>query len=215
MRIFAHRGHHRDAPENTLESFHAARDLGVAGIETDVRLDKHGVAILFHDRTVRAGVPVASLSAAELRSIVGYHIPTLDEALTQVNGITWNLEIKDPAALPMCVAAIKRYAASSAFFVSSFFHDAVLQCAALVDVECGLLISHRPADPLALFANTALPSRVKTLVWYYGTLDRAAIGVLHSNGVSSMIYGFAAPGEHRGLAHPGVTALITDFPGDP
>ncbi|MBI3937750.1 MAG: glycerophosphodiester phosphodiesterase, partial [Betaproteobacteria bacterium] len=42
MLILAHRGYHATVPENTLEAFAAAVELGVDGIETDVRTSRDG-----------------------------------------------------------------------------------------------------------------------------------------------------------------------------
>ena len=48
MYIFAHRGLKLVRPENTLEAFKAAADLGF-GIELDVRLTKDGQLICLHN----------------------------------------------------------------------------------------------------------------------------------------------------------------------
>ncbi|MDR1465185.1 MAG: hypothetical protein LBJ11_07810 [Oscillospiraceae bacterium] len=48
-RRFAHRGVAQAAPENTLPAFQAAADLGLEGIELDVRLTKDGVPVVIHD----------------------------------------------------------------------------------------------------------------------------------------------------------------------
>ncbi|HEY1378283.1 MAG TPA: glycerophosphodiester phosphodiesterase family protein, partial [Gemmataceae bacterium] len=47
--IEGHRGARGLRPENTLPSFEAALDAGVAAIETDVRLTADGVPVLLHD----------------------------------------------------------------------------------------------------------------------------------------------------------------------
>src|SRR5262245_45061418 len=48
-RVWAHRGASAHAPENTLEAFELARTAGADGIELDVRLDRDGTAVVFHD----------------------------------------------------------------------------------------------------------------------------------------------------------------------
>ena len=50
--VAAHRGWNKKYPENTMEAFRAAADLGVDQIETDVRLTKDGQLVLFHDETL-------------------------------------------------------------------------------------------------------------------------------------------------------------------
>lgn len=42
MKVIAHRGALKEAPENTLDAFKRAVELGVDGIKVDVRLLKMG-----------------------------------------------------------------------------------------------------------------------------------------------------------------------------
>jgi glycerophosphoryl diester phosphodiesterase len=50
--VWAHRGASDLAPENTLEAFLLAGELGADGIELDVRLTRDGVPVLVHDRAL-------------------------------------------------------------------------------------------------------------------------------------------------------------------
>ena len=52
---FAHRGARDRAPENTIEAFRTALELGATGLESDVWLTADGVAVLDHDGVVRLG----------------------------------------------------------------------------------------------------------------------------------------------------------------
>ena len=49
MRIFAHRGASKVAPENTIKAFKVAFQLGADGIEFDTYQHESGI-IVFHDR---------------------------------------------------------------------------------------------------------------------------------------------------------------------
>jgi glycerophosphoryl diester phosphodiesterase len=71
---FAHRGARADAPENTLEAFAMALEMGARGLESDVWLTRDGVAVLDHDGRA-GGVPIPSLARAALPS----HIPALSD----------------------------------------------------------------------------------------------------------------------------------------
>ncbi|HYL99579.1 MAG TPA: glycerophosphodiester phosphodiesterase family protein [Blastocatellia bacterium] len=69
-RVIAHRGASSVAPENTLEAFRIALDLGADGVEMDVHLSADGTPVVIHDRRVdrttdRSG-RVSSLGASEL-----------------------------------------------------------------------------------------------------------------------------------------------------
>ena len=47
--VWAHRGY---APENTLEAFRKAVEMGADGVELDVQLTKDGELVVIHDETV-------------------------------------------------------------------------------------------------------------------------------------------------------------------
>jgi glycerophosphoryl diester phosphodiesterase len=72
--VIAHRGASAIAPENTLEAFQAAVDLGCLVLETDVHVTRDGVVVAFHDhrldrQTDRRGeieaLPIAEVERAD------------------------------------------------------------------------------------------------------------------------------------------------------
>ncbi|HID07521.1 MAG TPA: glycerophosphodiester phosphodiesterase, partial [Armatimonadetes bacterium] len=71
--VIGHRGFSARYPENTLLSFRKAVELGVDGVELDVRLSKDGMAVLMHDATVDRttnGIgAVADLTWEQLRTL--------------------------------------------------------------------------------------------------------------------------------------------------
>ncbi len=103
--VAAHRGWSARYPENTLEAFRAAADLGVDQIETDVRLTKDGELVLFHDETLDRVTDgsgrVIDQTYADLKriSVKGTgRIPTLYELLelfTVYPSLTLDLELKE------------------------------------------------------------------------------------------------------------------------
>lgn len=50
--IISHRGGAKEAPENTFLAFDRTIGLQVDGIETDVRMTKDGIPVLYHDETL-------------------------------------------------------------------------------------------------------------------------------------------------------------------
>ncbi|MEX5300895.1 glycerophosphodiester phosphodiesterase [Kocuria sabuli] len=79
---FAHRGGAEIAPENTLEAFRAAADLGDVVLELDVQASADGTAVLMHDltvdRTTDGTGAVALMSTAELQRLDAGHAFTPD-----------------------------------------------------------------------------------------------------------------------------------------
>lgn len=110
--IAAHRGASTAYPENTMEAFRAAIEMGVDQIETDVRITKDGELVLIHDETVNRTTnsegKVCDMTLAELKKLdagvkkdpkfTGAKIPTLTELLELVKDhptITLDIELKE------------------------------------------------------------------------------------------------------------------------
>ena len=121
---FAHRGARAHAPENTLEAFSLARDMGATGIETDAWRTADGQIVLNHDRTVGGlpttaarrilGRPIAKLDRAALPG----HIPTLDDYYENCGAdLPLSVDVKDPSAFDDIVAAARSHRAAERLWV--------------------------------------------------------------------------------------------------
>lgn len=114
--VIGHRGAAAYAPENTLESFRLALELGAEALEFDIRRSRDGVAMVFHDpvldRTTDLSGPVAARTRAELQAAdAGYRfadedgqasyrgrgvtIPTLAQVVETFPGVPLLIEIKE------------------------------------------------------------------------------------------------------------------------
>ena len=83
MLNIAHRGFHKNFPDNTLEAFEAALQLGVDGIELDVQETADKEFIVFHDPKIK-GADIKKLSLAQVKEVKlqdKFDIPTLEQAL--------------------------------------------------------------------------------------------------------------------------------------
>jgi glycerophosphoryl diester phosphodiesterase len=125
--VIAHRGFHRDFPENTIEAFKAAMDLGVDGIEFDVQETADGQFVIHHDDDI-GGRSITILTLAEIavrRVGGGYPIPTLQEALEVLGrGLVLLIELKQVRSLEKFLALLRRQVDSSFTVLVSF--DATL-----------------------------------------------------------------------------------------
>ncbi len=111
--ILGHTGAPLEAPENTLASLRRAVELGLDGVEYDVRACASGEAVLLHDarldRTTSASGPLREATLPELhgvdagswfgRAFAGEPLPLLDEALPLLG--------REPGAPPMHVVEMK------------------------------------------------------------------------------------------------------------
>jgi glycerophosphoryl diester phosphodiesterase len=139
--LIGHRGAAALAPENTLRSFRAARDLGVDLIEFDVLELEAGDLVLAHSddlHEVSHGAARGSVRGQTLAALreVAPELPTLDEALEffrlEAPEVGVHVDLKSPESVDEVVAALRRFGLVERTFASSF-HVAALR--RLVRVE--------------------------------------------------------------------------------
>lgn len=212
MHLIAHRGLTHIAPENSLAAFACALAAGFEGVETDVRLSADGELVLFHDRSTPYGHSVAGLTRTELSLEMGYLVPTLPEALDAFPEAFWNIEIKSPSAAPATFDLLRAVAGQHRILLTSFRHEIILEAAELLDVDCGLLIAHRP-PALNTLLYPAMPyPRLRTLVWDYEALDPLLQQQANALGFHNWVYGTQTAYEHALCGEFGLHGVITDYP---
>jgi glycerophosphoryl diester phosphodiesterase len=212
MLIIAHRGFHAAVPGNTLAAFEAAVTLGADGIETDVRISRDGLPVLIHNRVIESGQAVADLTHDEIERALGHKVPTLNEALECFPGILWDIEIKTTQALPRVIGVLKKYQVGHRILVTSFRHDVVAVCATSLQMDCGLLVAHRPQVLASLLAGCESNPRIDHIVWDYNILDEVLLQQAAADGFRNFVYGPATQAEHQRCRDAGVDGMITDYP---
>lgn len=110
LHIAAHRGAHKQFPENSIASILEAIRLGVSIVELDIRSTKDGVLILMHDgtvdRTTTGKGKVSHLTYSEIENLylratpavatTNYRVPTLKEVLRLCKGkIILDIDFKE------------------------------------------------------------------------------------------------------------------------
>jgi predicted dehydrogenase/glycerophosphoryl diester phosphodiesterase len=162
--VWAHRGLSLQYPENTLEAFRAAAELGpsLSGIETDVQLSKDGVVMIFYDETLDRVTDtkgnLRDFTFEELRRVkIMRHdgtytqIPTLEEVLTllkpycEKNGLRLNIELKTSVYRyegieEKVLESVQKYGMEKYVVYSSFLMDSIRLMKELSpNVETGML----------------------------------------------------------------------------
>jgi glycerophosphoryl diester phosphodiesterase len=144
---FAHRGGAGLWPENTLEAFCGAVELGCSHLETDLRVTRDGVIVLMHDarleRTTNGSGDVSSHTLAELQRLdagyrfspdgksfpwrgKGLRIPTFQDLLAAAPNVCFNVELKErgPYDLPrLLVQFIERQGIAERVIVAAERHE--------------------------------------------------------------------------------------------
>src|SRR5262245_12229685 len=110
--IIAHRGGALESTENTIEAFQRAAKIGAAGIETDIRLTRDGVVVVYHDEYFGRVEGLTEAQRTRLVSDLNYseltaqtlipigddngsrRVPTLAGLLANVKGVMLNIELK-------------------------------------------------------------------------------------------------------------------------
>lgn len=152
--VIAHRGHCVDVPENTLEAYRRAVELGTEMIECDVNMTADGELVMIHDwkldRTTNGHGRVADLTLDDVRRLdagswmatefEGLRVPTTAEALDFARdaGVLMCFEVKGetPADfLRVAEALVDLFVAKDALewaFMSSYDHEALAAAKARV-----------------------------------------------------------------------------------
>lgn len=212
MLTLAHRGYHAEAIENTMAAFEAAVNLGVDGIETDVRLSADNKLVIIHDRVTPKKRAVSELCHDDLQRDLGHAVPLLAEALEAFPSVLWNIELKNPEALPLALPVLRHYRSSRRMLVTSFRHDVAVMCAGELRVDCGLLLASRPLDLDAVISRCAKAPRLKCIVWDYNIVDTDMLEAASRSRFENYVYGAVTRAEHERCASLNLAGLITDYP---
>lgn len=201
----AHRGHSIAYPENTLEAYRKAIELGVEGIECDVNITRDGTLVMMHDTTLdRTTTGTGKVSASTWEEIqrldaggkfkpefVNVKVPTTEETLLLFKeaGIVSCFEVKgadadewNRIALGLTDLFIK-YDMLDKAFLSSYHHEclhhALSKCPELL-IGPERLPDDAPGDPPEALRQ-AKAFNAPVLQHQYTVLTPDVIRVLHEN----------------------------------
>jgi glycerophosphoryl diester phosphodiesterase len=176
--VVAHRGADAVTPENTMEAYRRAVEMGADAIELDVHLTADGELVLIHDETVDRTTdltgPVASMTLKQLRAAdagfrfeardgsfpfrgKGLTVPTFGEALEWLPDPTGLVvEVKARAAMAPAIEALRgsRVRAAGAVSLVSFEEEIIDEARGLdPEIQTGyLLVPSQPIEPALVYA---------------------------------------------------------------
>ena len=231
-KILAHRGASGYAPENTLEAFALAAELGADGVELDVHLSADGELIVIHDETVDRTTDgsglVCRMTLDELKALNANNhmggllavnrIPTLAEVyeLLKPTPLMINVEIKTDAMLydGLCekLAALEHEMGMEGRIIySSFNHNTILEMKSVNPAaKTGLLYVEALAYPWAyaelVGADALHPDKLSPLVY------PEMIAQCNEHGIETNIWTVNGAEEMEALMRSGATSIITNYP---
>lgn len=223
---FAHRGGAGDWPENSMEAFSQAVDLGYRYVETDAHVTSDGVVIAFHDDhldrvTDRTGLiaelPWSEVSLARIDGIAP--IPLLEDLLHTWPDIRINIDPKHDEVVEPLGDLLQNLCALDRVCIGSFsdrrierfrerFGRAV--CTSMGPRSVAKLRASsfgfgrsRPADNCV---------QVPTHAGKVPLVDRRFVRRAHLLGLPVHVWTIDEPEEMRRLLDLGVDGIMTDRP---
>jgi glycerophosphoryl diester phosphodiesterase len=219
----AHRGASGYAPENTLSAFRLAKKMGADMIEFDLWETRDGNLVVLHDRSLRRTTGlrrrVTSLTIDQIRDLdagswfhsafQGERVPTLEEVLTAIEGIDFNIEIKE-ADPKRVLASLARFGKPERVILSSFDH-LLLQTLRRLDprARIGYLVDRESWR--TIWRESALIGPFS----FHLPLRRLGTEVLrgaHAEGMKVFVYTVNQRAEMRRLIRMGVDGIFTNYP---
>jgi len=201
--VVAHRGASSIAPENTLEAFEKAIEVGADMVEFDVRSTADGVLIVSHD-------PVAEWTYRELCRTLPHEPPRLEQVVELCAGrIALDVELKEPGVEDEVLRVVSALFPTDAFAVTSFIDDVVAATKRRrPDVRAGLLLGHEtPLDGDAV-RRRAQAASADFVAPHVSLLDA---GLAADDGLVVWTVNDEAH-LRRYLDDPRVAAVVTDDP---
>lgn len=224
MKVLAHRGASRVAPENTLEAFARAVALGADGVELDVHRTSDGGLVVHHDPDAGELGLLAERSLVDVRAGLP-HLPTLAEALDVCAGLLVNVEIKnlpgspghdpDEQAADAVTALVAARGHRDDVLVSSFGIGAIDRVHELdARVPTGLLtiVGFDPIEALARAHERGHRSVHPDVRSLGGTVVLELVELAHALGIAIYPWTVDDPDEIRRLAAAEVDGVITNVP---
>ena len=232
--VIAHRGQSIEAPENTMEAFRRAIELGAQMIETDVNVTRDGALVLTHDvtvdRTTNGTGHVGDLTLAQIRELdagswsgaefAGEPVPTLEETLELAieTGVLLCLEAKgrtadETADIATAVARIleQRNLLDRAF-ISAFEHSALAVAKRAVPrllIAPERLPELEPCTPQEAVAQArALDAPV--LQTHHMLLTDELVAALHEGGIALWSWPTTTADSCEASVRAGADALMGD-----
>lgn len=223
-RVWAHRGASAHAPENTLAAFELAKQAGADGIELDVRLDRDGEVVVFHDRELQrlCGRPglLEAISSTERKTlrVRGEPVPTLAEVFDVLGGLELNVELKVERAgraaslVEATARVIRQSGRADQVLVSSFDPVALVQFHRhLPDIALAYLFHRDQALPIRKgWIGTVIGASV--VHPDHSLCTEQTVKAWHTAGLPVNTWTVDDPAELRRLAALGVDGVFANDP---
>ncbi len=213
----AHRGASSAAPENTVEAFRLAREMGAEWVELDARLSADGVVVVHHDAHLADGRMLTDLTIDEMPDGVA----SLAEALEACEGMGVNIEIKnlpddpgydaDHAVVDAVAGLAQAYLGPERTLISSFNMDSVDRMHRVdPSLPCAWLF-FQMTDPASVIER-AVSHEMAAIHPFDHLVDRALVRRAHDAGLIVNVWTVDDPERIAVLVEMDVDGICTNVP---
>lgn len=234
--VIAHRGGALESTENTIGAFQRAARIGADGIETDIRLTRDGVVVIYHDEYFgrveglperQRTRPVSEMTYAELSGQTLFpvgddngsrRVPTLNDLLANVKGVLLNIELKRSARFDELVgktiAALGRFSELDRVVLETPDLETAQKVRAAMGTRVKLHINpgYNEAVPYSISLERVLKFKPHSISVSYKKLSREIIELAHKAGVEVWVWTVNSPDMARAMELLGADAIKTDKP---
>ncbi|HKQ05781.1 MAG TPA: glycerophosphodiester phosphodiesterase family protein [Blastocatellia bacterium] len=234
--IIAHRGGALESTENTIAAFQRAFRIGADGIETDIRLTRDGMVVVYHDDYFGRveGLPqaqrtrlVSDMTYGELTAQTlipvgedtgGRRVPTLSDLLAQVHGRLLNIELKRCARfeelVKKTIAILKGYAELDRIVLEAPDLDTAKKLRKALGPQLKLHINpeYDHTAPLRDTLKQLLKFKPHSVSISYKLLARDMVESAHRAGVEVWVWTVNDTGVAERMRELGADAIKTDRP---
>jgi glycerophosphoryl diester phosphodiesterase len=206
----AHRGDHRQAPENSIAAMIAALGVrGCDGLEFDLQAAVDGTPVVIHDptllRTHGRSERTDALTVSELQEL---GIPTLSDLLAVVPADRFlDVELKAQVAEATVQALGPRRDAPARVIVSSF-ERSILEALRVAAPRIPRWLNSESLDRAVV--EEALHLGCSTISAEWRTIDEQAVDAVRSAGLELAAWTVREPGEAARLERLGVVAVCVE-----
>jgi glycerophosphoryl diester phosphodiesterase len=235
-KVIAHRGGALESTENTIGAFQRAVKIGADGIETDIRLTRDGVVVVYHDDYFGRveGLPerqrtrlISELTYSEVSAQtlipVGddngtRRVPTLNDLLGHVKSTLLNIELKRCAKFDELVnktiTALKGFNELDRVVLETPDLETAQKVRAAIGPALKLHINPGYDDsvPYSQALEKVLKFKPHSVSVSFKKLSREIVELAHKAGVEVWVWTVNSPNIAQAMALLGVDAIKTDCP---
>ncbi|HSB11910.1 MAG TPA: glycerophosphodiester phosphodiesterase family protein [Blastocatellia bacterium] len=234
--VIAHRGGALESTENTIEAFQRAVRIGADGIETDIRLTRDGVVVIYHDDYFGRVEGLAERQRTRLISDLTYseiaagtlipagddnggrHVPTLDHLLASVKSVLLNIELKRcvrfDELVNQTISRLKRFNELDRVVLEVPDLETAQKVRAALGLRLKLHINPGYDDsvPYSQSLERVLRFKPHSISVSYKKMSREIVELAHKAGVEVWVWTVNEPDYAQAMALLGADAIKTDRP---